>query len=534
MNSTETPHYLFATSARSIQSYALAGNKLRDMIGASALIEGLAGSGNDSLLERTLKATCNSGSEPVFARRQGGSIAILFEDEGDCHRFASAWSAATSVHVPGLQVDSVLVPMKSGLREALEKAHEALIRERNRLTPELPAASPLAERSGRTGFPVTEILRHKDEDETLDLRQVRKRQSAKADRNGFLEKVLPENLKDPFSPESWPVEFDEIAGQGERSYVALLHADGNSLGEIVRKLGDSLEGKPPKEGARTLLAFSDAIDASTLEAVNSTLRELSENHWAEIENQDRPYPFRPIVCAGDDFTAMLRAEDGIEFAQSFLRLFEETSRLRFAKLREEGLDLPTHLVAAAGIAYVKPHFPFHLAYGLCESLCKEAKRKTNRKAAALAFHRVTTSSTEEYEQALQREYRFGNRLLTMNPYLAGSDSIEGLPTLAQLRRYRETGRKLPRGALRETARAATISRELAERRMERAKDVAEKKAWTEFENAWRAFPGNEGDSLIWKELADEPGEFRTPLLDALDLDALENSRTKTTNSKEDQ
>lgn len=518
---------LIVSSARSIQAYALAGNKLREMVGASALIDNLTSDNTNSLLSRVITELTISEGRLHFIRRQGGSLAILFTEPQTAQSFLSLWSAAIQLHVPGLQVDHAMVEgITDNLPNAIEEAHRKLNIERNRPSPVTPSASPLALRSQRTGLPAVDKM----DDEYLDALQKRKRNFARSQNDTFLKTILPDSFQENLDEDMWPLDFEEIAGDGERAYLALVHADGNSLGNLVKKISESLEDKSPEEAAGSFLQFSNAIDLATRNAVAATIEKLFNDKWDQLEKDGKleKYPFRPIVCAGDDLTVVLRAEDGLAFARMFLEEFRKGTEEQFNQMQSLKQHLPDRVEAAAGIAYVKSHFPFHLAYDLCESLCKHAKSRTQRKASALAFHRVTTSATEEYPEVLKREYRYGERQLTMNPYLLGNTPCNDLPSLAQLDAYRDAGRKLPRGTLRQTARDATVSVELAENRMERAEEVASKEKWQAFMDTWKAFPGAEpNQSRIWIQRQD-PGDDSntlqcTPLLDAIDLNVLEKS-----------
>ena len=513
-------HTLIASSARSIQSYALAGNKLRDMIGASALIDGITADNEKSLLNRIIGQIQLEENAFWFIRRQGGTLEMLFRDARKAKEFLALWSAAIPIHCP-LQVDHALVEdFDGGLPDALEQAHKQLNVARNQPEPTAPSASPLALRSQRTGTPAVSF---KDE-EAIDCLQVRKRNHAKSGRDEFLSRILPETLQSEES-DKWPLEFEEIAGDGERAYLALVHADGNNLGQLVRELSESLEKKSVPDAAEAFLKFSNAIADSTRNAVADSLKKLHEEKWGQIEGA---FPFRPIVCAGDDLTVVLRAEDGLVFARTFLDCFRKQTRKHFEDLKSLGLPLPRQIEAAAGIAYVKSHFPFHLAYDLCESLCKNAKSRTGREHSAIAFHRVTTSATGEYQQVLGKEYRYGDRLLTMNPYLLEDVRCNELASLNQLDEFRSAGRKLPRGSLRQVARDATISAELAENRMERAKEVSNKQEWDAFDRAWQAISGVQ-ESKVWISRSNPDDENQslhvTPLLDAIELNVMENSFT---------
>ena len=80
------------------------------------------------------------------------------------------------------------------------------------------------------------------------------------------------------------------------------------------------------------------------------------------------------MAAGDDLTVVLDARIAVEVVARYLDAFHEltqTGVVREVVQRTTGRD---RLTAAAGIAVVKPHFPFHQAYDLAEQLCAVAKQ----------------------------------------------------------------------------------------------------------------------------------------------------------------
>ena len=191
---------------------------------------------------------------------------------------------------------------------------------------------------------------------------------------------------------------------------------------------------------------------------------------------------------------------------------------------------PQGLTAATGIAFIKNHFPFHLGYQLAESLCSFAKTEAGRELSSLAFHRVTGSSTGDYqEQVIPSELKFGDILLTANPYLLQKGKAN-LPCIDDLLNLVDslTGTHFPKGAIRETVREATFAKldennmeSSVKSRMERIKEVVTRRneqAWSNYLDALEAFKTSCGGG---SELRSDffIGNM-TPLNDALELKAL--------------
>jgi hypothetical protein len=138
-------------------------------------------------------------------------------------------------------------------------------------------------------------------------------------------------------------------------------------------------------------------------------------------------------------TILVCGDLALPFTEAFLKSFEQQTEHQFQHLRQDyGLkSLPSYLSACAGIAFIKVNQPFYLAYGLAESLCREAKRasKANRNGgipSSLAFHRVTTSVIESFPIIRERELTTPSEIvLSMQPYAVSSRACD-LPTLSDL------------------------------------------------------------------------------------------------------
>ena len=187
-------------------------------------------------------------------------------------------------------------------------------------------------------------------------------------------------------------------------WLGIVHADGNGLGQIFLNFHQFTENN--RDYINKLRCFSLALDLCTQNAFKTAI---------QVFNQDRKrkrkydiLPLVPLVLGGDDLTVICDGKKALEFTEKFLLAFEEeTSRndledvgniineVSQKALKSKGLS------ACAGIAIVKPHFPFSVGYDLAESLLKSAKTVKNKvqdkdnntvSCSALDFHIVYDSS----------------------------------------------------------------------------------------------------------------------------------------------
>lgn len=189
--------------------------------------------------------------------------------------------------------------------------------------------------------------------------------------------------------------------------MAVVHADGNGLGQIFTSFETHVGAPGNRAYADALRGFSDDVDRAALRAFREAL--------ATVKEVDGKVPILPLVLGGDDLAVVCDGDVGLPFAAAYLRAFETAT---------EGL-LPAlpRLGAAAGVAIVKPHFPFSTAYDLAEELTEEAKvvkKEIMEPASALSFHVLydsAASSLSDLRDRVTYQEDGGTVRLTAQPYV---------------------------------------------------------------------------------------------------------------------
>lgn len=401
--------YLF--EARGIQRFLFASGKLKDMIQGSELIDYICAKGG--YVDQVLIALDLHNSVKV-PRKAGGVFYLIFEQKEQAQRFQAVWRLAAAQWFPGVEGVDALAEAES-IKLAIALGIQQLSHERNRLKIELPNASPITERSPRTGL-ATVKQQHtaSGKKESVDV--------ATATVRNFKRPQESVTLADRFLPSQdikWPNNFERDADDkkfplGKRGLVGLIHADGNGLGEILRLLNKACENATDDIYVDLYQTFSDAVTEATIKATQQASEKILLPH-ADYGVM----PARPLVAGGDDVSVIIRADLAIAFAQAFLVAFKHTSQTELAKLKERfkqyGLDqkaeeLPDSLTACAGIVFMKASQPFHSAYSLAEGLCKQAKnysrqykrKNTHQKVeiipSSLAFFKVSDSLLEDIDE----------------------------------------------------------------------------------------------------------------------------------------
>jgi hypothetical protein len=469
-------NWLYRYEAKGIQQYILATEKLREISGASALVESLTDD-----LKSALRSL--SGEDVEVHSAAAGAATVTFAREADLRAFAALWPMVVARTRPGLHVVQAWRAVEPGQALPISELLDDMRAARQALTPDLPEAGPWLARAGRTGLPAIRAAeRAATRDGQADRATHRKVLAAGRD-------PLAERLRRD-DGSTFTIDPDDF---GEAD-IAVFHADGNDVGRF-------LNSEPRVREAQAYRAFSDGLRGATESAARAAI--------AEVVPTQRRLPLRPVLLGGDDFTVLLRASDALRFAETFLLSFEAETRSRLAKLAPKGFT------ACAGIAFVKPGYPFHQGYALSEALCAAAKSALRSTTAptpsGILFHRVTDSAARSWREIVaDRSWKAGgaSRTLIAGPWTLGAHEQPGR-TISDLKRLAASLRSLPMGSVREWLREAEDDSR-ARARWERTLEVLKARdpqACQGLRSALAAL--GDKDCVGWTV------DGRTPLLDAL-------------------
>ncbi len=500
---------LYVNAAKGIQDFILKTDKLKEMIGGSEIIEQLP----IRLLPDVLEALkLKEDTDYHFIVKAAGGSSILFNNEENAPRLAEIWPLLCDIYAPGLQMVQAVAPITdNNLADALNAAEKNLRTSRNLLSTDLPQAGPLARRCYRTGLAASEI-RHEQPVDPLTARKLAVYNSAGI---GLLEKIYPDpetraasGIKQ-IDKHEWLFDLNDIGGEG--SYLALIHADANGLGGVRMQFCNQLANQPLSDGIKHLRAFSTAVETATIKALREALAPILKRaqEAAGRDGGSPLYPVRPIVCAGDDLTIIMEAGQALTFTRNYLRAFERESETIFDNQEFDGL-LRKGLTACAGITYMKRKFPFSMAYELCESLCSFSKKAVNRKASALSFFRITTSSVQDYLYIYEHDLTVADTILTMAPYRLhgnGGATVDNLLALAEVMRL------LPKGSFRNLVSCLMEGRNAALPAFRRLCDVTTAAKREALKQALEKFTANAAEHIYKHSTT----KTESPIFDALEV-----------------
>lgn len=390
--------YLYGAAVQGIQSFIFQTNKLREIVGASELVE--------KICKDKFKEIVGDGYAEYNSNRQSGSILqaagnvkYIFNTEEECSEVVRKFPKEIYDFAPGITVSQAVVKMEgenAKFDKAVNELEKRLRTQRNTPMRSATLGMMAIQRSRQTGLPVVEERQVKKQLTPIDSGTRAKLDMLKKidDPEFELTKSLCNTSFGKEKLKNRQIAYDIEKMTKDNDWVAVIHADGNGLGQIVQAIGTDAE---------TFKEFSEKLDSATKKAAQEAYQSIKKRF-----DEEEFIPIRPIVLGGDDFTVICRADLALEYVTEFINQFEENTKF-VHEYKDKSITF-SNLTACAGIAYVKSSYPFYYGYELAEALCSRSKKdaKANLNDGELAksclmFHKVQDSFTENWEETVKRE-----------------------------------------------------------------------------------------------------------------------------------
>lgn len=436
-----------------IQPYIFRSNRLRENLGASYLVAQATDAwvreeagkldGNLILPEdpgRGLETDGSARFEIIYTA--GGNALLLARSEADAVELTRRVSERVLEEAPGLRFVAAHQPYEwnTSLPAAMSKLAVAMAKQKRGggHTQSLLGLSVTRACVG-TGLPASTTRKVKDE--FIVSAEVAAKLDHVSSAKEALEGAFTLNQVGEYDL-FYPTELDDLGrSRGESSLIAVVHADGDAMGQIFRELGGEYDGSGAARAyIGELRKLSRKVDNAARDALIDTLaavagrieeeegklvirpepsasRVIPDLELAPVAQNDPSQgfylPVRPIIFGGDDVTLVCDARIALEVARIFIEAF--TERMEKFKTKEP-------VTASAGVAIVKSHYPFARAYELAEALTTSAKDFRREKGLAvpcLDWHFVSGTIYDGLSAMRTREYD-GNRLM-LRPVAVAED-----------------------------------------------------------------------------------------------------------------
>jgi len=395
----------------SIQDYIFKSNRLKENLGASYIVEHLY---DDEEIETLVE----SGKGYMG----GGNAFFILDSKNDAEKIMKDFTKKLLVNYPGVTVACALEEnfnVNSGFRDSMKKLFQKLQENKNRAVP-LTHIMPhgITAECPETGLSMEHYQYSEDDSGYISSVSASKLNCTKKAVNSAYSYLKELNLYEKYV---FTNEIDKLGqSRDEDSHIAVVHIDGNDMGERFKKCSSLEEIK----------ILSDRVQSAVRESfkyiilkIESEFDNLKKELSLENDEKNRHLPVRPIILGGDDVTFVCDGRLGIYFASLFIKKFEE-----------QKVPDGEPLTACAGVSIVKTKYPFFRAYRLAEDLCRNAKKKRkeeikkgNSDGSWLDFHASFGGISGTIETIRKKYYinSEGNSVL-MRPYrLSDLESMLG-------------------------------------------------------------------------------------------------------------
>jgi len=407
------------------QNYIFSSNRLRENIGASRLLskstkEWVEDSLHKLKIPKELQEkpieTSQVDAELIYA--DGGNALIIFRSHRLAIEFTEILSRRVLKEAPGINLLVIHDDFeweKNDLYAVVEELKKNKIdnQKYERITSAPLLGLSVTASCNSTQLPAVDssdkYISYGDDEEIdsyLISTETKQKLKAVPEANKHLQNIFANVFEENIY--QFPYRTDHLGrSQGDSSYVAVVHADANGMGNRFKTHG---MGKENRDYINAIRALSKSINQAGINALKGVAKVIIESikeckivgKIGEFELKSQCYlPFRPIVYAGDDITFICEGRLGLELAALFLREFE----------KQTATDNKP-LTACAGICVVKTHYPFARAYQTSEDLCRAAKRfvKKNKGLdqevfSAIDWHLATSGLIGSIADIRQREYQ---------------------------------------------------------------------------------------------------------------------------------
>lgn len=396
MSISDKPFALLIDIA-SIQKYIFSSNKLAINIGASYIVE-------RNLFSDAFMPTEYNNTQ--IAYRGGGNALLLFANEDDRSAYLREYRKKVISAYPGTKVlagtyDNFL-PYEEGYVMSMKALHDSLRACKNltHTNHHLPLHG-LSARCPITGEAQSDKMQYK---EAVSNSAYYKLDAAEVSSKDYY------NLeyKDILGEWRFTNEINQLGQPAEKSYVAVVHVDGNGIGQEFRKSSSlkytqELSAEVSRLGSKVLkVVVQEAVTVANKLLAQSE-EDASGFNFTQDEDGHYLLPIRPILAGGDDFTFVCEGKLGVYLAEKMLEHIEvyQPATSEFSDGKH-----PQFNRACAGIAIVPTKFPFFKAYQLAEELCQKAKvaSRADDGASHLSFMLFRRNTTKNLSKLVNLQY----------------------------------------------------------------------------------------------------------------------------------
>ncbi len=553
---------------RSIQPYVYSGNLLKTNIGASFLVERVF---EDVLIDQVLKEFFGDDVDTESRKSEGfvdwsamrnkcavayvggGNALILLAmdtEPGVEKKIVEAFSKKLLTSHPGLHIGTAFGPLdfssSDAFRNSIDELYIQLKETQATVFPQVnvpyTGLTLSCEVNGEAAnFCDTKgIIEKKGSDGPRFFSQETAMKAKEAKRaNSSLRKIFSDLFAGKptaavFDSYEFPLALDELGQKRDETrgnYFAVIHVDGNNMGEKFRQCDGMEERRMLSKDVHTKTAESFAVllieimeqceSGAFKDVLNLDPKEDSELGSSKTGKKRKILPIRPLVLGGDDVTFLCPAKVALPFTKRFMEILLEKIPEEFQQVSMEAAKT---MDSCAGIAILPTAYSFFRGYELAEQLCGAAKKKmrstTEPGTAWLDFAILHGEQAPTLEQIREREYRGERGPMHFGPYqVGGAPAQDAADRRRHIDRLIECVHGLQRNAKKANGLPKSKIKELR-RILQRGKDdavqfIAQMKLMDQHLpkiDGWDVY--QDSSAAFWNETGEQA---ETPYVDAIEM-----------------
>ncbi len=347
-----------------IKEYIFATGKLREIRGASAILDEL---NRSDMVEKS----CEFQAEKIYANGGSGMFTV---PETSAAAFIRAVEKEYRLRTQTCSITSALTELPPGFtdQDAIQPYLQTLMYRLRLKKDENPPHQPLLTHpflrtcdscggqyaSQNVKHPEPELLcgscknkRDKNKEVQADIKGVINRKLEENVENELWHRLLSNlgNEGYEMKGKDRPEVFSDLGEMSNpENYMALIYADGDSMGKALENLQNLEEVKQ----------FSEVVDNAIYQSVHEAI-------LTYLEPGDKYFPFDILMLGGDDLVMVTTAQKAIEVSMKITQ--------KFSELTQKGLG--ERLTLSVGIAIAHTNFPFSRLLNLADQALKFAKKE---------------------------------------------------------------------------------------------------------------------------------------------------------------
>lgn len=396
---------LYMYDVRGIQDYIFKTNKIKEIVGASSIVEKIiidifeecaevlnvkveSEYNPDDKLKFKFDDTNTVDAEILYYG--GGNLLVLYNDDKQAEMVSKKMCVELVKKTYSLQ----LAVAKVEITGDYHADYQNLRKEMDRVKLNMPMSLPIS------GFPIT-----------LNDPQT-----------GYAFSKMFEDKKCTYEAYSKLKEYKKLFNENSKAYsdfgtfendslVAVVHIDGNNMGKQIAEQMKSVSSY--EMAAKICRKFSKDIEHSFVEVALKSVEDKVEYFCEKVGLNLKQYEaFRKIISAGDDITFICNAKIALACVNEFMSKLDGYS-------------------ACGGIYVCHAHFPFARAYEYSEQLCSSAKKRSRIKDGNYVdFHINYGGILNDLDAIRESQYKVDQSLIA-RPYSVG-EAKDGGSSLSEL------------------------------------------------------------------------------------------------------